>query len=169
MLYIDKDRMLELFNYNPDTGILSVKSIRKGDRRSEIGSEAGFESSVKNSKLKYRRTEIRSTSYKVHRIIYVMMTGEQPENIDHIDGNGLNNRWDNLRSVTRSENMRNCKQRTDNTSGVKGVSYYKQTKRWLAKITNDEGKRMNLGYFKVKQDAINARMEAEKKYNLYLT
>lgn len=94
------------------------------------------------------------------------MTGEQPINIDHIDGNGLNNKWSNLRSVSHSVNGKNQKKHKTNTSGVSGVYYRKDSNRWRARIMVDD-KAISLGTFKNKDDAIAARKEAEIKHNFY--
>lgn len=94
------------------------------------------------------------------------MTGEQPDDIDHIDGDGLNNKWSNLRSVSHNLNGKNQKMHTTNTSGVSGVYYRKDSGRWRAKIMVDN-KQINLGTFKNKDDAIAARKEAEIKHNFY--
>lgn len=70
-------------------------------------------------------------AYKAHRVIYNMFVGEIPENfvIDHIDGVKSNNCIDNLRVVPHSLNMRNMKQKRNNTSGVTGVSLLRNTNR----------------------------------------
>lgn len=85
------------------------------------------------------------------------------KNYDHIDRNTLNNRKYNLRPATVQENARNRSTRSDNTSGVTGVSWNKNVNKWFAHITiNDKIK--SLGYFINKGDAIKARLKAEKEY-----
>ena len=54
--------------------------------------------------------------------------------LDHIDGNQLNNRIENLRPITVSQNQRNTKLRKDSTSGIKGVSWQKQTNKWIGQV-----------------------------------
>ena len=85
-------------------------------------------------------------------------------NYDHIDRNELNNQKNNLRPCTTQENARNCSLRQDNTSGVTGVSFNRQYEKWEAYITVDKNKRKFLGYFADKQEAILARLQAEKCY-----
>ena len=82
---------------------------------------------------------------------------------DHINRNTLDNRISNLRPCTHSQNIMNTDLWANNTSGVRGVYYNKDYKKWFALITVNY-KRKWLGYFEDKQDAINARREAEKKY-----
>ena len=84
------------------------------------------------------------------------------KNYDHIDRNPLNNRRHNLRKATRKENSRNQSKSTRNTSGVIGVGWYKPYNKWRAYISTD--KKMTLGYFENRDDAIRARLNAEVKY-----
>lgn len=82
---------------------------------------------------------------------------------DHINRNPLDNRRCNLRIVDKSMNAINCGVRPNNKSGVTGVSWSNAAKLWRAYI-NSQGKRIELGYFKNKEDAIIARLNAENKY-----
>lgn len=82
---------------------------------------------------------------------------------DHIDRNKLNNRRNNLRPCTERENARNKTIPKTNTSGIIGVSWDKQTKKWIARIGIDY-KDKKLGRFQNKEDAIRARLQAEAKY-----
>lgn len=72
--------------------------------------------------------------YYLHQLVFLMHHGYIPSNIDHIDGNGSNNRIENLRLTTVSENMYNTKINTKNTSGFKGVHFNKQKQKWQAKL-----------------------------------
>lgn len=82
---------------------------------------------------------------------------------DHIDRNPLNNRKNNLRPATRSENSRNSSLSRRNTSGVIGVSWIKDRQKWLSQIGFDNTNH-RIGSFTAKEDAIKARLEAELKY-----
>ena len=91
---------------------------------------------------------------------------ENPENkkcIDHIDNNRLNNYEKNLRYASYQENNRNAKLSTRNTSGIKGVCYYKNYNKWIAQIKINN-KYINLGYFKTIEEATDARQKAATKY-----
>jgi len=79
--------------------------------------------------------------------------------IDHRDGNGLNNRRKNIRPCTYSQNNINQHKRLDNTSGHKGVYKHSYTDSWVATI-GVNGKHVYLGIFKQKKDAIKVRKEA---------
>ena len=89
------------------------------------------------------------------------MNGYFPENeIDHKDGDGRNNKWDNLREVSIVCNAQNCKIRSTNKSGFPGVSYSKYKKKWIAQATLN-GKNKNLGLYANKIDAALARLTWE--------
>ena len=82
---------------------------------------------------------------------------------DHIDRNALNNRKINLRQCLQKENCRNSSKRKDNTSGIIGVYWRKDRQKWVANIICDN-KYYGLGSFIDKEDAIRARLKAEKEY-----
>lgn len=121
----------EIFHYEPASGVLSWKEHRSN--RVRMGAAAG---SIQGSGgKKYLGVMLGKKNRKVHRIIYLWMTGALPLNeIDHIDGNGLNNAWSNLRHATHIENARNQRQRITNTSGCMGVTWNKATNKWRAQI-----------------------------------
>jgi hypothetical protein len=98
---------------------------------------------------------------KLHRIIFLMHHGYLPAEIDHIDGNPFNNRIENLRPVTRSQNMRNTRTRRKTATGVKGVGM--KGKRFHAFIKKDK-KQIHLGMFATLEEAIAARKLAEKEH-----
>lgn len=97
---------------------------------------------------------------RMHRFILSASKGQQ---IDHINGDGLDNRKENLRICTTAENGWNQRVRKDTGSGFKGVSWNKASKRWVAYICKHK-KTYSLGYFIEKEDAIAARLSAEKKH-----
>lgn len=95
-----------------------------------------------------------------HRVAWAVMTGAWPETeIDHINGKRDDNRWINLREVSRMQNCWNSAPGKNNKSGVKGVSWYKRDGTWEASIRTD-GKRRFLGRFPLLEDAIAARRAA---------
>ncbi len=96
----------------------------------------------------------------IHKLLFTPIKGKFT---DHINGDPLDNRKCNLRACTKAENARNCKVQSNNTSGAKGVSFCKRNNRWDTCIIVNK-KQKWLGYFKNKQDAINARHAAEIKY-----
>jgi hypothetical protein len=92
-----------------------------------------------------------------------MHYGEIPDVIDHIDGDTRNNRIENLRTATRSQNSMNCKMRKSNTSGVKGVYWHRTASAWTASIRVSKVL-THLGTFADRFDAICARKSAEAKH-----
>ena len=94
------------------------------------------------------------TGYKIKMHTLIMNTPINFE-VDHKDHNGLNNQKYNLRICTHSQNVKNSSKRSDNTSGYKGVFWYKQTNKWAAGISVNN-KRIHLGYFEHKEDAAKA-------------
>jgi len=90
-----------------------------------------------------RHSYIKSRSIRMHVAIMGHVTGKE---IDHRNGNTLDNRRCNLRHCTRAENQRNRGAQKNNTSGYKGVSWYKGHNRWRVQIKHN-GKKIHLGYF----------------------
>jgi len=105
--------------------------------------------------------------FYLHRIILERIIGrplEKDEMPDHINRNGLDNRRENLRLATMSQNMMNTKRRANNTSGHKGVSWNKEKRKYSAKVQMN-GIVVFFGYFTLLEDAIKARDEAAEKYH----
>lgn len=100
----------------------------------------------------YVKVHLKDKTVLAHRLILVPPDGYE---VDHIDRNGFNNKQSNLRAVTRGENNYNMRPKSDNTSGYKGVHYYKAYNKYQAYI-NVRGVRMNLGYYETAEAAAQA-------------
>lgn len=112
----------------------------------------------------YQTGSIKYSGFRAHRVAWAIHYGEWPSNqIDHINGVRIDNRIENLRTVTSQENMRNIKMFSTNTSGVTGVSWVKARGKWMAMISV-EGRNKNLGYFQSIDDAKAARAAAASRY-----
>jgi len=99
-----------------------------------------------------------------HRVIWLYMTGSWPDDqIDHIDQNPMNNAWDNLRSVNNQENHLNRPRQSNNRSGVTGVYWHSQAKKWHARIKVG-GKNIHIGLFAGLADAAKAREKANIRF-----
>lgn len=122
----------------------------------------------KSRKTSYIIIRYQDKIYSAHRIIWEMFNGPIPEGmqIDHEDGNGLNNSLSNLRLVSLNENLKNKSKYSNNSSGCTGVSWHKAQAKWVAYIS-DSGKSITLGYFKELDDAIATRKIAERTYGYH--
>lgn len=98
-----------------------------------------------------------------HRAAYAIHHGEWPEVCDHIDGDPLNNRIENLRSGTQGENLKNARKWSHNTSGRTGVRFDNRRKKWTAHIKVNQ-KQINLGASENYDEAVKLREAAEMKY-----
>lgn len=159
------EHLRQRLRYEPDTGRLiwiynEKMSTRWNSRWSDV--PAG-----RISMCGYSQISIYGTRYPAHRIIWAMNYGAWPtDEIDHIDGDRLNNRLENLRNVSRTENARNMALRVDSTSGATGVCWDKNRTKWTAQIRIN-GIRINLGRFALFEDALAARKSAEKAFGFH--
>ncbi len=158
------ERLRSLLSYSPDTGawtwLVDVKTGRGNGRlHMAAGSTAGALASPKG----YRKIGIDGRSYWAHRLAFLWMTGEWPaKHVDHIDGDGSNDAWLNLRDVSRSTNMQNMRRaRCDSATGVLGVTFNKRRQKWIAQITSG-GKNKGLGYFDTADSAHQAYVAAKR-------
>ena len=140
------DELITLLDYCAETGVLKWK-FREGLVNQYFNTR--FAGKVAGSVHgAYFTIHFAGINYCSHRVIWKIMTGKDPDgSIDHIDGNGYNNAWANLRDVTHNQNMWNSKLFENNTSGYRGVSFIKAHGRWRAAICAG-GKKQHLGYFK---------------------
>lgn len=155
---ITANRVKELLDYNPETGDFFWKTKRRGKK--QAGMRAGC-----LHPTGYVRISIDYRLYNAQRLAWVIMTGKWPEClIDHIDGNRSNNRFKNLRQCNFSQNSANRKISASNTSGYKGVSFVKRTKKWGAWIKVN-GKSKNLGCaFNTPEEAFEAYKNASIEF-----
>ena len=135
---ITQDEALQLFEYKD--GEIYWRVDRGWNKTT--GKVAGGKSISSG----YRMCSINNKPEIVHRIIFIMHNGYLPEEIDHIDGNPLNNRIENLREANRKTNGQNRKMQINNTSGAKGVSWHKAAGKWNVRV-KDNNKRRSFGLF----------------------
>ena len=141
-------------HYNSETGVL-IWSIGRADR---IGNIAGYVDSSG-----YRKVMVKGFNFRAHVLCWFIHHGKLPNGeIDHINGKKDDNRMDNLREATRSQNCMNMKLRSDNASGFKGVYWREHAKRFTANIWKDS-KRKSLGYFDTAEQAHDAYVKASKE------
>lgn len=159
---ITQEQLKELLHYCPETGVwtwlVSRGKARKGDEAGHIMISGG---------KKYRGIRVLGYPFRAHRLAFLYVNGVFPEqDVDHEDGNGLNNRWSNLRAVTPADNAKNQRLHSSNASGKSGVSWHKRDSKWQAIITVNSRKKQ-LGYFSSKEEAIAAREAAETEFGYH--
>ena len=106
----------------------------------------------------YYTVQVDGAALKVHRIIYIMLKGEIPERnvIDHVDRCRTNNAESNLRAVSVADNRKNTSLVANKTSKYRDVCWHKASNRWVAQITDANGKKVYLGIFKEEEAAAKA-------------
>ena len=158
--HLSQKRLRELLHYNPDTGVFTWKVHRAGNAM--IGDIAGY----LDEDSGYIRITLDYYLHHAHRLVFVYVVGETPEQIDHINHIRNDNRWINLRPANNPLNRLTQTLRIDNSSGFTGVVWFKRYSKWRARITIN-GKEKHLGYFIEKGDAITARKKANIKYGFH--
>lgn len=156
----EEETVRRIFKYDHNTGdLLYVKqagSARVGDKAGSYDKDGYLRVQISCGKARFHA--------RVHRICWFLFYGTWPSRVDHIDGDKVNNRIDNMREASGSENMINRKTFASNTSGRKGVSYSSRRDVYVAYI-NHSGKRVPLGEFKDFKSACLAREMAEIKFH----
>lgn len=147
----------ELLHYDPETGIFtwrergehwfSTKGAHTAWNSRRAGVRAGSVWSDPRQGYQCRQIKILKKLCKEHRLAWLYMAGDPiPDQLDHRDRDGTNNRWDNLRPATPTENSRNRSRRVTSASGVTGVSWRKEAGKWRARCMLD-GVYRHLGSF----------------------
>lgn len=154
---MDAERVRELFNYDPETGIIECKISR---RKARAGSIAG-----KLTWHGYLRTEVEGKKYYNHLLAWLFVHGEwPPDEIDHIDRDKTNNRISNLRLATHAQNKRNSPGRRKTLKGA----YRRSNGSWRSQLRYD-GALLELGTFKTEQEAHEAyKRTAERLYGEFM-
>ena len=162
-MVITQKRLKELFDYREDGNL--VRKVSVGGPSGQIGRVVGFglKDPARPEKI-YMATKINGQHYCIHKLIWLWHYGTLPEQLDHINRNSLDNRIENLRPASFSENMSNRKLFSNNTSGCKGVSWHKRKNRWFAYVDVCK-KRRCLGYFDDLELAQLVSTEARELYH----
>ncbi|PVE25395.1 Fis family transcriptional regulator [Microvirga sp. KLBC 81] len=147
------EELRRLFDYDAETGLLTWREpnanmLKPGDPAGRVGS-AG-----------YLDVAVAGRRYRSHRIIWKIIHGADPVGqVDHIDGNKLNNRPQNLREASHGENQQNSGRYRNNRAGFKGVYFHRRDKNYVASIRVN-GKQRILGTFATPEAAHAAYCEA---------
>lgn len=154
---LSHERLQQLLSYDPATGLFTCRVNRRC--KAMAGTIAGSLSSTG-----YVHLTIDRKPYLAHRLAWFYVHGSWPaDQVDHRNEIKSDNRIENLRLASKAQNMLNTRIRSDNTSGVKGVSFTKRGK-WVAYISKD-GKRIHLGTYPEKADAESAVNSAREEFH----
>ena len=151
---LTSNELKSLLTYDPETGVFMWLE-KRGGPRSDL--KAGT-----NNGRGYLVIKVKGKSYRAHRLAWLYVTGEWPKNeIDHINGVRNDNRFCNLRDVTKSENQHNQKMRDGR---YPGVYWHVRDERWGAKVVY-KGKAIHLGYYLTEKEAFEAYLIAKKAFH----
>lgn len=154
---LTQKRLKELLHYGPETGLFTWRMSR--GRTARAGQIAGC---INGNG--YRTIMIDGKDYLASRLAWLYREGYFPEHqVDHENRIRPDDRWSNLRHVSRVCNARNCNLSKNNKSGINGVCWHKGTQKWVAYIAIPD-KFLHLGTFTSKLDAARARWQAEVKH-----
>jgi hypothetical protein len=158
---ISAEKARELFDYDQETGILKWKTRPVNCRwdKTANGLVAGRIAGWVNGSG-YRQVRIPGGRCMAHRLAWLISYGQWPrDQVDHIDGDRLNNRLSNLREASPTENCHNIALSYTNTTGFMGVTSNKG--RFQARVAA-YGKRLHLGTFDTAEDAYRAYLDAKR-------
>ncbi len=145
-------------DYDPETGVFTRKVHARN------GATTGSVSSATSNGHGYARMGIKRRRYYVHRLAWFYMTGDWPiDEIDHANRDRSDNRFDNLRLASRTQQMGNTPLSPKSTSGVRGVYWAVRQKKWRAYITKND-KTVDLGGFGSLEQAAQVRRAAAIDY-----
>lgn len=164
---MDVSELRKLLKYDRKTGVFTWKArgVPSFDSRF-ANTVAGFEH-VSGRGRKSWAIKVNGRKYYAHILAWAYVKGVWPtDEIDHKDHNTFNNKFSNLREVTNAENKKNLPKRCDNGSGTTGVYKCVSANRWVASIVVQR-KKIYLGQFRKKSDAVRVRKEANQLYGYH--
>jgi hypothetical protein len=153
------EKLRELLHYDPLTGVFTRRVKTGGRYGADVGAVAGTLTDAG-----YLKVSVMSYQYRAQRLAWLYMTGEWPAaDVDHIDGDRTNNRWANLRDVSRSTNLQNKRAAQSNSkTGLLGACWATRDQRFIARIKAD-GRYISLGGFDTAEQAHAAYIDAKRR------
>lgn len=151
-------RVRELLDYESTTGMFRWRVDRRGGAHK--GDRAGY-TNTKGKRDGYHHIMVDGKFYMAHRLAWLYMFGHWPkQQIDHINGDPVDNRIANLRDVNQSTNQHNRHRLPkNNTSGCLNVVWDKCKQRWKVSAPQKNGHRQHLGYYRSWEQAKNAAVK----------
>lgn len=154
---ITQARLKELLHYDPDTGVFTWR-VNVGSR-----AKAGAPAGTKCESLGYYFIRIDNQRRPAHRLAFLYMEGALPVKfVDHINGDGFDNRWTNLRHATPEMNSENQRAARGDNKSTRLLGAYPNGKRYCAKITV-KGKVLCLGTYDTPEEAHQAYLTAKRE------
>lgn len=163
---MNQAELKRIAHYNPATGVFTRRTSTQGKLAGEVMGHTKHKRD-RPGRRPYKNITVSNKRYTAHRLAWLYMTGVfPPDQIDHINHDGLDNRWENLRVVNNQENHKNQSLMSHNTSGFCGVYWHQRDQTWCAHIEVD-GKAKALGRSKCKIEAVAIRMRANREYGFH--
>lgn len=153
---LTQERLKELFEYRDDGTF--VRKVATSNRV-KVGDPVGW----KTSGGKYVGLCVNGEKELMHRMVFLYHHGHLPKYIDHIDGDGTNNRIENLREATHSQNLMNVPGRNGTKSGKKNVYWHAKLKKWTVHVKVGD----KVKYFGLYEDIELAELVATEVRNKY--
>jgi hypothetical protein len=146
---IEVQYLKSIVSYDKETGVFQRKD----------GVKFGFKDDG------YLRSEINGKNYYLHRLAWLYEYGEFPDShLDHVNGDKADNRIENLRKASRSENLCNVRKTKRNTSGYKNVTFHKESNKWRVKVSVN-GKNKSFGLYEDIELADLVAIEVRNKFH----
>lgn len=153
-----QQRLKELLEYDPETGMWRWNNPQARNKK-PISEQAGT-----ISVHGYRIITYCGVKYRASRLAWLYMTGEWPSHeIDHKDRDKANDKWENLRDLTRSDNACNRGLQSNNASGARGVHWDNTRSKWFVQVKS-EGGNIFVGRFDDFDEAVTARDRVAAQY-----
>ena len=153
---LTQSQLQSIFTYDPFTGVVTWTH---GVSNMPANSIAGC-----TNQSGYKVVTVEGKSFRLQRVIWILMFGHIPDGfyVDHINGNKLDNRLQNLRLATNSQNQQNRPAPKNNTSGYRGVTWHKQANKWMARLCHNK-RRITIGFYDTPHEAYQAFKNEAKR------